>query len=180
MTPLGLLAELIEEVATDLRPQIEPLTQEQVDWLPRPEANSIGVTLWHLARGMDLLATRVMRAEVAESEMWHSAGWRDRTGYDPRGIGYGGWGVITGYAWPEVEALPRLTPAEYLEYLSAAAADLAGEVRQLDEDGADQPAPGLMDGKYTYRQWAKSFYKGFQAHVGEIMAIKAAAKQAGV
>jgi len=177
MTQLELLAELVEDVARDLGPQVEKLTQDQIDWFPRLEGNSIGVTVWHLARGMDLLATRVMRGEPAENELWHTAGWRDRTGYDPRGVGYGGWGVITGYTWPEVLAIPRLTPAEHVEYLRRAAGDLAAEVRKLTEAAAAEPAPGLMDGKFTYRDWVKSFYKGFQAHLGEIMAIKASIAQ---
>jgi hypothetical protein len=173
MNQIELLAELVEEVARDLGPQVEALSQEQLDWHPRPEGNSIGVTVWHLARGMDLLATRVMRGRPAEDELWHTAGWRDRTGYDPRGVGYGGWGVITGYTWPEVLAIPRLTPAEHVDYLRQAASDLAAEIRSLSEEAASEPASGLMDGKFSYREWVKSFYKGFQAHVGEIMAIKA-------
>jgi hypothetical protein len=76
-----------------------------------------------------------------------------------------------------VLAIPRLTPAEHVTYLRQAASDLAAGVRRLTEAKAALPAPGLMDGKFTYREWVKSFYKGFQAHVGEIMAIKASIAQ---
>jgi len=174
MTQIELFAELLADVVQDLRPQVEPLTQDQLDWHPRFEGNSIGVTVWHLARGMDFLATRALRGLAAEDEIWHRAGWRDRTGYDPRGVGYGGWGVLTGYTWEDVMALPRLSAAEHLEYLGAASSELDAAVRALSDEEADRPLPHFNDGKYTYRQWIKTWYKGFQAHVGEIMAIKSA------
>jgi len=43
----------------------------------------------------------------------------------------------------------------------------------MSPEAAQQKVPGLMGGRLTYYQWVKEFYKGFQAHVGEIMAIKA-------
>lgn len=174
MTEIELLAELIEDLPRDLGRHIEPLTQEQIDWHPRFEGNSIGVTLWHLARGMDFLANRAIKGRPAEEEMWCTAGWLDRTGYDPRGVGYGGWGVLTGYTWEEVLALPSMSGAEHLEYLGAAAADLGAAVRGMSAEEMASPITAFNDGKYTYRQWIKTFYKGFQAHVGEILAIKAA------
>jgi hypothetical protein len=172
MNDLELLAELIEDLARDLRPVIAPLTAEQLAWQPSPQSNSIGVTLWHIGRGLDLLAVRVLQNEPAEAELWHTLGWRERTGYDPRGIGYGGWGVLTGYTWEEVQALPTLSASELLEYLDQSSETAAAQVRALGSEAARQPAPGLMDGKLTYYRWIKEFYKGFQAHVGEIVAIK--------
>jgi uncharacterized damage-inducible protein DinB len=91
MTDLELLAELIEELARDLRLEIEPLPAEELNWNPGIQANSIGVTLWHMARGMDFLAIRVLQSKPAEEEQWHTNGWRVKTGYDPGGVGYGGW-----------------------------------------------------------------------------------------
>ena len=87
------------------------------------------------------------------------------------------------HATTEVIAPVARAPREWTD--GDVAAVLVGMLRALDraknpEAAADRPAPGLMEGKYTYRQWAKLFYKGFQAHVGEIMAIKAALKQAGI
>lgn len=88
MTNLELLAELIEDLARDLRPEVGPLTPEELDWNPGPQANSIGVTLWHMARGMDLLAVRVLQSKLADEEHWPTNGWREKTSYDPRGVGY--------------------------------------------------------------------------------------------
>jgi hypothetical protein len=172
MNDMELLAELINDLGRDLRPLIEPLTAQELAWQPGPQANSIGVTLWHIARGLDLLAVRVLQNKPPEAELWHTLGWRERTGYEPHGHGYGGWGVLTGYTWEEVMALPALSAGELLEYLEQTIAEVTAQVRLLDSEAARQPAPGLMDGRLTYFRWIKEFYKGFQAHVGEIVAMR--------
>jgi DinB superfamily len=172
MNDLELLAELIGDLARDLRPVIEPLTADEIAWQPGQQANSIGVTLWHIGRGLDLLAVRVLQNKPPEEELWHTLGWRERTGYDPRGFGYGGWGVLTGYSWEDVQRIPALSAGELLEYLHQTSTAAAAQVANMGSEEARQPAPGLMDGRLTYFRWIKEFYKGFQAHVGEIVAIK--------
>lgn len=177
MTDLELLAELIEDIAHDLRPEIQPLTPAELAWQPGPQANSIGVTLWHIGRAFDLLAVRALQNKPAEEELWHANGWRAQTGYDPRGLGFDGWGVVTGYTWEEVQVIPRLTAGELLHYLDEACAACAAQVRTFTPESARQPAPGLLGGRLSYYRWIKMFYQGSQAHVGEIMAIKARMKQ---
>lgn len=177
MNDMELFAELMGDIARDLRPEIQPLTAAELAWEPGPQANSIGVTLWHIARGLDLLATCVFQGKPAATELWHTGGWRERTGYDPRGIGYGGWGVVTGYTWEEVQAIPKLTAAEILQYLDEVCVLAMAQISQFTSDSARQPAIALLNGRLSYYDWIKAFYKGFQAHVGEIMAIKAQMKR---
>lgn len=173
MTDLDLLAQLIDDIARDMRSEIEPLPLEDVSWSPGTQANSIGVSLWHMARGMDFLAVQVLQGKPVDDELWHTLGWCEKTGYNPRGIGYGGWGVVTGYSWEEVLAIPALSARELMEYLDQAAGAVSTQVRLLTPESAHQAVPELMKGRLTYYQWVKEFYKGFQAHVGEMMAIKA-------
>ena len=173
MADLELLAELIDDLARDLRPEIESLTPEALNWNPGPQANSIGVTLWHMARGMDFLAVRILQSNPVEEEQWQTKGWREKIGYDPRGIGYGGWGVVTGYTWEEVLGIPKFAPQVILEYFDQTCLALSEQVRQLTIETAQQPVQNYAKGKLTHYQWVKEFYKGLQAHVGEIMAIKA-------
>ena len=173
MTEIELLIELVGDIALDLEPEIIPLTVEELAWHPGPRANSIGVTIWHIARGLDFLATRVFMQKPAEEELWHSGGWREKTGYDPRGIGYDGWGVLTGYTWDEVMAIPRLTSIELMQYLKDTSISLTTQLHSFNSETIRQPAQALLGGKLTYYRWVKEFYKGFQAHIGEIMAIKA-------
>ena len=179
MNDVEMLAELVGDIARDLRPEIEPLSIEQLAWEPGPQANSIGVTLWHIARGLDFLGTRVVHGKSTEDELWHTNGWREKTGYDPRGLGYGGWGVVTGYTWEQVQDIPKLSAGELLQYLDEAIAALAAAMGSLTSESARQPVPELMGGRLTYFRWIKEFYKGFQAYVGEIVAIKAQMEKAG-
>jgi hypothetical protein len=43
----------------------------------------------------------------------------------------------------------------------------------MTEETARQPVREFMKGRLTHDQWVKFFYKRFQSHVGELMAIKA-------
>ena len=171
-TDVELLSELITDIYRDLHPIIQTCTSEELNWQPGVEANSIGVTLWHIARGLDLLGTRVLQSKSDEDELWHTNGWRERTGYDPRGIGYRGWGVVTGYTWDEVQLIPKMRADEILVYLNEVCSMVSKQVHNFNSETARQPATSLLDGKLTYYQWIKEFYKGFQAHVGEIIAIQ--------
>ena len=180
MDEIDVLAELYEDIVRDLGPEIMPLTAEELDWLPGPQANPIGVTVWHIARGMDFLVTRLMLQKGAEDEIWHTNGWRERSGYDPRGIGYDGWGVLTGYSWDEVLAIPRLGAPELMEYLEQSESALLRQLRTFTPETIHQPARAMLGGKLTYYRWVKEFYKGYQAHIGEIVAIKELMKNSQV
>lgn len=173
MTEFELLAELIDDLHRDLRPEIETLTTEEFHWHPGAQANSIAVTVWHIGRGLDFLATRVLQGNPAEEELWITRGWSEKTGYDPHGKGYGGWGVVTGYTWQEVQDIPELSTGEALEYLQQSCCAVSGLVRALDPEKAQSAVPDFLGGKLTTFRWVTDFYKGFQAHVGEIVAIKA-------
>lgn len=172
MTDLELLAELIDDLYRDLRPEIESLSQDEFHWRPDLQANSIGVTVWHVARGLDFLATRVLSGRPAKKELWHTQGWREKTGYDPRGTGYGGWEVLTGFTWDDVQAIPKLSTRKALEYLHQSCSLASSLVRSMSAEQAQSPVLEFFDGKLTSFRWVKEFYKGFQAHIGEIMAIK--------
>ena len=49
--------------------------------------------------------------------------------------------MITGYSWPEVLAIPRMTGPDHLEYLRRATTDLAEKVRAMSNKGATVAAP---------------------------------------
>src|SRR5688572_3323215 len=110
---LGTLGELTHEAVASLSPA-------ELAWQPDPLANSVGLTVWHCARWLDVLAVRVLDDRPAEDELWQAGGWATRTGYDPRGIGYRGLGVITGYTAEEAAAVPDLPAEDLLAYLDGA------------------------------------------------------------
>jgi len=177
MRDVEILTDLIEKLGDDVRAEIGELSQEELDWQPDPEANSIGVTVWHFSRWLDVLAERALADQPAEQELWHTRGWAARTGYDPRGAGYEGLGVLTGYTLAEVAAVPHLPTGDLLEYLGQVCAALRERLLALPEGGLYQPAPGLGSRRTPYK-WVRSILMGCFGHVGEIEALKAMRERA--
>ena len=77
MTDLELLSELIDDLYRDLLPETEPLSHDEFHWQPGLQANSIWITIWHMARGLDFLATCLLLGKPAEEELWQIQGWRE-------------------------------------------------------------------------------------------------------
>ncbi|MCI0399588.1 MAG: DinB family protein [Chloroflexi bacterium] len=176
MQDVELLAEWVEELARDVRREIEGFSAGELAWQPDPQANSIGVTVWHFSRWLDVLAVRILQNRPPEEELWHTQGWAARTGYDPRGKGFLGLGAVTGYTWPEVEEIPALPAGDLLAYLEQVVGAVSGELRAMSSEQLYQSAPGL-EGSRTAYGWVKPIVKGFIGHMGEIQALKAMQKR---
>ena len=166
-TLVAMLRDLLRDVAKEVR----DLDAETLSWQPHPKANSVGVTVWHLARWFDLLAHQIFRGRDASEELWHRDGWRERTGYDPRGIGSRGWGVLTGYTTEEVARVPALTGAELLSYYERSAEALIAAITELGPDGMNA-APRGAPGERTALVWLTTIVEGEFGHLGEIRALK--------
>ena len=167
-----LIAEWIDELVADVNQELEGMSDESLQWHPDQQGNSIGITVWHFSRWFDVLNTQVLQGQDALEEIWHRAGWADRTGYDPHGVGSRGFGAITGYTWKEVEAVPKLSAASLTDYLSEAGSQLAFHLRSMGEEGLHRPAAGMDDDRTGYA-WVKSVVRGALGHLGEIQALKA-------
>ncbi|MBI4134567.1 MAG: DinB family protein [Candidatus Sungbacteria bacterium] len=89
---------------------LKRLSVADLEWQPRPRANSIGWTVWHLMRLEDCQI-----AELAGSEqVWIMDGWHKKFGRprDPEDTGYGHTpGQVKGFKSPR--------PKIYLDYLRA-------------------------------------------------------------
>lgn len=76
----GRIVEVLESV-------IKGLTQDDLNWQPHPECNSIGWLAWHLTRQQDAQVAALM----GEEQLWTKDGWYakfDRPP-DPEDIGFG-------------------------------------------------------------------------------------------
>lgn len=76
----GRIVEVLERV-------LKGLTQDDLNWQPRPDCNSIGWLAWHLTRQQDAQIASLMR----EEQLWGKDGWHakfDRPA-DPKDIGFG-------------------------------------------------------------------------------------------
>lgn len=170
MTNVELLADLAAEVERGMRRHVDPLTAEALAWKPDAEANSIGVTVWHVARWLDLLTVVVLQNRPPTDEFWHASGWAKTTGYDPLGIGFNGFGAITGYTQAEVAAIPEMSAADLLSYLGEAAGALRAQLLRMSDESLHEPAPGSHQGLLAYA-WLKPVLCGCLGHVGEIDAL---------
>jgi DinB family protein len=121
MTDGEVLADFIADLNAGIHQAVTGLSAQELAWQPDAEGNSIGVTVWHISRGFDVLKVRLLEQRQALAEQWHTQGWAQKAGYDPRAIGTGGLGVLTGYTQEEVAAIPQLSAEDLLAYLDQAA-----------------------------------------------------------
>jgi hypothetical protein len=178
MTDVELLIEWLADFQAGVKDVVASLSPAALAWQPDAQGNSIGVTVWHCARWLDLLAVRALQDQPPEREAWHTQGWAARTGYDPRGHGANGSGTLTGYTWDEVLEIPLLPAPDLLAYLDQATTALADQLRALPPGGLHQLAPGFSNRRTPY-QWVKPILQGCFGHIGEIEALAALQSRAG-
>ena len=171
MNDIEVLLDWLQDLAKNMREEIESLSVEDLAWQPDAEANTIGVTVWHMARWLDVLAVQTLQREAPEQEQWHTRGWTKKTGYDPRGIGYRGLGVVTGYTLEEVKVIPRLTAENLLAYFEQTSEALSEQLRLLPPGTLHQPPTPTS--RRTVYESIKPILQGCFGHVGEIEALKA-------
>lgn len=172
MTNLEVLADLVDDLTKGIHKQVSGLSQNELTWQPDSEGNSIGVTAWHCSRGLDVLKVRFLEQQPAESEQWYTQGWARQTGYDPRGIGTGGLGILSGYTQEEVTAIPVLSAEELLAYLDQVSQALRQYLLSLPEGALAQPTT-FVDERLTAYAVIKEIVLGCVGHLGEIEALKA-------
>jgi hypothetical protein len=162
MRDTELIAKWFEDVGAGVRRRIKGLDEDALEWRADDHGNNVRETVWHMGRWIDVL-TRLLAGTQASTERWFTDGWADRTGYDPRGIGDDGLGVLTGYSFEEVLAIPRLCADDLLRYLDSVLAPLSQRLRAFPDD--DTAAKSLRR--------ATGILQGCFAHIGEIDALLA-------
>ena len=58
---------------------VDGLTPEQLNWMPKPESNSIGWLIWHAARSQDRMISDVF----GEDQLWVREGWHNKFNRPP-------------------------------------------------------------------------------------------------
>jgi hypothetical protein len=81
------LADCYGRVLEFLENVLEGLTEDELNWLPSEDCNSIGWLTWHLTRQHDAQVASLM----GEDQLWINEGWHTRFGRvaDPQDIGFG-------------------------------------------------------------------------------------------
>src|SRR2546430_10751074 len=98
------MAKWFEDIGAGLRRRVKDLDEDTLEWRADDRGNNVRETVWHMARWIDVL-TRFLADTQPSTERWFTDGWAERTGYDPRGIGDDGLGVLSGYTFQEVLAI---------------------------------------------------------------------------
>lgn len=174
MTDVELLASWLDDLSRGVHRALDKMSPAQLAWQPDSEANSIGVTVWHMARWLDALATLALANCDAREQVWFGRGWAEKTKYDPRGIGSLGLGAVTGYSLQEVKAIPALAADQLLEYFDQALQTLKPKILALTPSDFAQPATALGEKEpRAIYYWIRAITQGCFAHIGEIQALKA-------
>jgi hypothetical protein len=95
------------------------------------------------------------------------------TGYDPRGLGWGGFGFLAGYTREEVEGVPKLSADELVKYFDQTVEALCDYILKLPSEDLYRPAAGWPDSSDTAYEWIRHFLMDSLGHLGEIRAIHA-------
>ncbi len=172
MNANDVLIDILEDNRRRLLRLFEGVGDDCAFWKPEAEANSIAVTVWHMARILDVFLTLQAQGGVSEEEGWFRHGWAQLTGYDPRGLGLNGWGMLTGYTQKEVTGIPQLTREQILGYLN----DVYDTVKEYlgNTPIENLLTPGIgFEGKYSQYQCIQMALLDNVRHLGEIFAIKA-------
>jgi hypothetical protein len=82
-----LLADGYGRVLETLESALKGLTEDDLNWQPRPDCNSIGWLTWHLTRVQDDHIASLM----GEEQLWTRDGWyaKFHRSCDPKDIGFG-------------------------------------------------------------------------------------------
>jgi DinB family protein len=167
---VAILVELVDRVESGTLRRLKRVTPEALSWQPDPEANSIGVTIWHYSRWFDLLGTVTLPGGPNEAQRWMRDGWTARTGYDPSGIGFGGLGLITGYTVAEMRTVPQLEAEKLGEYHRSAMASLRAALAREDARTLAQTVH-FVDSDPTRFELVFGTLLGATRHLGEIDAL---------
>ncbi len=171
MNANDVLIDVLEDNRRRLLRAVEVMPGELLGWRPEPGANSILVTIWHMARILDVFLNRQALGQAPDGECWFKNGWAVRTRYDPRGLGLDGFGMLTGYSREDVEAMPALNKDLVLGYLNEVYDTVNLYLAATPFDTLQVTAPGF-DGKYSLYQCIQMAMLDNVRHLGEIFAIK--------
>jgi hypothetical protein len=172
MNANDVLIDLLEDNRRRLKRVFGVMSDQCVYWRPDMETNNIAVTVWHMARIFDVFLTQQALGEPAESECWFRNGWVDLTGYDPRGLGQNGWGMVAGYSYEEMRAIPQLSRNQLLGYLDEVYDSVKGYLGTTKIDALLKHGAGFNE-KFSKYQCIQMALMDNVRHLGEIFALKA-------
>ena len=176
MNANGVVIDILEDNRRRLQRGLDTMSDECLFWNPEAGANNIIVTIWHMARILDVFFTLQAEGRKSEEECWFQHGWAQQTGYDPRGIGQNGWGMLTGYTQQDVAAMPHLSRDQALGYLNDVYDTIHEHLEKTPWNILEMS--GLcFEEKYSKYQCIQMALLDNIRHLGEIFAIQSSWKR---
>ncbi len=177
MNATNVLTDMLQNYSFSLHRTIRDLPEAALLWQPDSEANNIDVTVWHVCRALDLLKVKIIENKADSEQIWYSKGWAAKTNYDPAGLGFGGFGNLSGYSRDQVKEVPLLPAAELLEYFDQvyeALGDYLANVKDgaLEESPIGWPSTAGASPESIYIV-LMMFFLDNREHLGEIKALRA-------
>jgi len=166
------LVDLLEDNRRRLHRLLAVINDDCLTWRPEANANSIALTVWHMARIFDVFLIQQAKGNLPEEENWYRNGWAEQTGYDPRGIGQNGWGMLTGYTQEEVATMPPFTREQVVGYLNKVYDEVREYLVNISPEELQKRGAGF-EGKYSKYQCIQMALLDNVRHLGEIFAIQA-------
>lgn len=167
------LLDWLDTLAARIKTGIKHTSAAALQWQPDPQANSIALTLWHISRAWDLLKVRILEEQSPDEELWYRCGWEQKTGYNPRGKGWGGFGNLGGYNPIEVAQVPKLTADDLLTYFDQAYQALRSKMNEMDNRDLHAIRGNWTPHAQPAYDWICNFLRDGYEHWGEIKAIRA-------
>lgn len=171
LTPQQVLLQLLDENDYYIRDLLDNAPPDCLHWQPDSQTNSIAVQVWHVARACDVFLTQHVHDHDATEEIWHTGGWAVASGYDPRGIGTNGWGMLTGYTAEEAAAIPRISAETLRGYYDAVSQAVRTTLQTISLATLETPAPGY-GGKQPYWFWLRHPLFDMTRHIGEMLMLR--------
>jgi uncharacterized damage-inducible protein DinB len=137
MDSIQLLKNGLDSATKNVERTLDGLTMEEINWHPRPDANSIGLILFHMARSEDSLINGLIQGK---NQLWETAEWYKKLG---KAVDDGG----AHYSAEQVEKFVTPDMAKLKEYSDA--------VRKQTLAYLDTLTPAKLDDKVTFPEGSK-------------------------
>lgn len=138
------------------------LTAHELDWRPGPEANSIGLILFHMARSED---TFIQATIQHKTTVWESAKWHDRLGIPATDSG-------ARYTLEQVSVFKVPELEDLLGYAEAVRAKTNEYLKELTPAKCDQKVAWGPTGESTIGSLLALVVNHAAQHVGELSYLR--------
>ena len=138
------------------------LTPHELMWRPGPEANSIGLILFHGTRSED---TFIQATIQHKTTVWESEKWYEKLGISATDSG-------AGYSMEQVAAFKTPPLQDLLAYADAVRANTTEYIKELTQSKCDQKVTWGKMGEFTIGALLALVVNHSAQHVGEMSYLR--------